>query len=169
MKYECIGFDIRVWPCDGRFGVGESEWSQAEDSYQEIKKNMGLCENMYGILDISNNKILREVKGYLEKIDKCTLIAIEIPDLIAEANALIYGFPHYKNLDMSGFKVCGIDVADINGLFSVLSHPDIKKYRGGQELIKSNEIEELLNIIQLASILDKKHSPYIATRLLSQR
>lgn len=167
MKYACIGFDVRVWPCDGVLGVGESEWSRHESAYKKLTTKFNLTENFYGILEIRNTELLVEICDYLKLFDDCTLVALGLPCGVAEVGFDIYGAPRGYDVDLSCFRSCGVDISDINGFFSVLSHPEIEKRRGGKMLIPDDDIEELLVMIQLASVLDRGHLPYIATKLWS--
>lgn len=57
-KYTCIGFDIRVWPCDGTPRVGLSDCRQHDVMHAAIAAQFGLQESLYQLLHIEDQETL---------------------------------------------------------------------------------------------------------------
>lgn len=169
MHYSCVGFDVRVWPCDGRLSCGESEWSKEEDCYDHLREKFALKENLYQLLEIDNQNLLNEIVSHLKGVKECKLISLSIPRGIAQINSDRYGYPIGYALSLKDFDVCGVDVGDINGFFSALSHPWLVNYRGTSNLIEESNVKSILDIVQLAGFLDKGHAPYSAVKIMSMR
>lgn len=165
--YTCIGFDIRVWPCDGIPSVGLSDWSQNDAMHAALTREFGLQENLYQLLDIKDQESLEAVMQAIRANDACNLIAVQIPQPVALWQHQRFGHPLGSDpeLSLEGFHTMGVDVADINGFFSVLSSDPISKYRKSTDLIEERHLDELLQVVQLAGFADRGHAPYCAVKI----
>ncbi|MBB6563682.1 hypothetical protein HNP48_006406 [Acidovorax soli] len=165
-KYTCIGFDIRVWPCDGTPRVGLSDWSQHDVMHAAIAAQFGLQENLYQLLHIEDQDTLEAVMEAVRADAACNLIAIQIPEPVAAWQSQRFGHPAGNpTLSLAGFRCMGIDVADINGFFSVLSLDPIAKFRKSSDLIDERHLNEILQAVQLAGFADQGHAPCCAVRI----
>ncbi|MDP4078910.1 hypothetical protein [Acidovorax sp. A1169] len=164
--YTCIGFDIRVWPCDGIPSVGLSGWSQHDAMHATITREFGLQENLYQLLDIKDQETLDAVTLAIQANGACNLIAIQIPQPVATWQNERFGHPlGNPALSLAGFQCMGIDVADINGFFSILSFEPISKFRKSTDLIDERNLDEVLHVVQLAGFADRGHAPYCAVKI----
>lgn len=164
--YTCIGFDIRVWPCDGAPRVGLSDWSQHDAMHAAIAGEFGLQENLYQLLDIKDQETLDAAAQAIRANDACNLIAIQVPETVAAWQHERFGHPLGNPvLSLAGFQCMGVDVADINGFFSILSFEPISKYRQSTDLIDEGHLDEIFQTVQLAGFADREHAPYCAVRI----
>ncbi|EJE48365.1 hypothetical protein PMI14_07212 [Acidovorax sp. CF316] len=165
-SYTCIGFDIRVWPCDGAPRVGLSDWSQHDAMHAAVTRQFGLQENLYQLLDIKDQETLDAVAQAIQANCACNLIAIQIPEPVATWQNERFGHPlGNPALSLEEFQSMGIDVADINGFFSVLSFDPISKFRKSTDLIDERHLDEVLHVVQLAGFADRGHAPYCAVKV----
>ncbi|CAN7477928.1 hypothetical protein LJR118_003280 [Acidovorax sp. LjRoot118] len=164
--YTCIGFDIRVWPCDGIPSVGLSGWSQHDAMHAAIATELGLQENLYQLLHIEDQKTLESVAHAIRANGACNLIAIQVPEPVAAWQHQRFGHPlGNPALSLAGFHCMGVDVADINGFFSILSFEPISKYRQSTDLIDEGHLDEIFQTVQLAGFADPEHAPYCAVKI----
>lgn len=165
-RYTCIGFDVRVWPCDGTLSVGLSDWSQHDVMHAAIAAQFGLQENLYQLLHIKDQETLDAVTAAIRANEACNLVAVQIPEPVAAWQGQRFGHPAGNpTLSLAGFQCIGIDVADINGFFSVLSLDPIAKFRKSIDLIDERHLDEILQAVQLAGFAERGHAPCCAVRI----
>lgn len=167
MTYCCVGFDVRVWPCNGILSVGDSGWSRNKDIYDQLRDEFDITENYYQILQIESQEILRSVQERILKYEFCNLIAIHLPCSIALLNERKYGYPLADGISLVNFKSLGVDVADVNGFYSVLSNEIIRNFRKSSNLILEDDVIEIFEVVQLAGFVDGNHAPYCAVKISS--
>ncbi|WP_165673128.1 hypothetical protein [Metapseudomonas otitidis] len=168
MKFTCIGFDIKEWPPKNLIGTDETSWDSNDSAYQKISEQFNIMENEYQLLDIKDDHILDLVGKYIKNSNDSNLVAIELPSDIVEHNNRKHGYKTGQhNFDLSPFFLLGFDVCDINGLFSILHHPEIIDLRNQEGIIDKNNLEKALEIVQFANVIDKKHSPFAVVKLFS--
>lgn len=175
MKFACVGFDLRILPCQNYPSADYSEWGRDEEMFSAIENVCGISKNEYSLLSVSNQPKLTEIAEHLtNKATNCDLVALEMPSEIVRSRNLKYGLNNpQSSLDLSDFASCGLDVCDINGLYTCFNHPEIAQFRQESDvdagLIPEADIEFALEIVQYANYLDKCHRPFVVVRVLSFR
>lgn len=165
-NFQCLGFDVKVWPWLGSYNVDNSGWERSEADYEVVCSKFKLKENEYGLLEIESNERFHEIQQFVARLQNSNLIAIEIDHRIIEIHDNRYGFDtSMKVLDLSDLLRRGFDICDVNGLFSVLYHPAVILERGAAHLFDCSEYVEALELAQLANFLDKGHSPFAVARV----
>jgi len=167
MDYSCVGFDIRIWPCEGVLSSESSCWEQDYVVYNDLKLKFDLKENFYQLLEVKDEGIFCLIKNLISRIESCNLIAICIPKSIALLNNERFGYPAGYSLDLSDFFTMGVDVGDVDGFFSVLQHPRIEKHRGSKNILSQDDFSGILDVVQLAGFIDENHAPYCAIKIMS--
>ena len=170
MNWKCIGYDLRTWPWGGVKTVDGGEWQVADAPLHEVRQSLGINENLYQLLTVEDEGLLKTLVDFVLARSDCDLIAIEIPRDIAEFWAAHLGreakavSPHP---DL--FACVGLDVCDPDGLFSVLHHPYLVSKRGGRGLFGSNELLPALECVQLANFVERGHAPLSIARISTAR
>jgi len=103
------------------------------------------------------------------EIEGCTLVSFFIPSQVAELNHKRYGYPAGIEINDPDMKTCGVDIADINGFFTLLTGDEMAPYRGKNFLIDEKNYDAILNAVMLANFLDSGHIPACAVKLASLR
>jgi len=169
ISYKCIGFDVRVWPCDGQFSCETGLWDINEPTIDAISKKIELKENIYQLFEIKDAKYFKQVKKLAFDISDCTLVTFFIPTQVAELNHKRYGYPIGMEINDPDMKTCGADIADINGFFTLLTGDEMASYRSENFLINEKNYDAILNAVTLANFLDSGHVPCCPVKLASLR
>jgi len=169
ISYKCIGFDIRVWPCDDQFSCETGLWDTNESAIRKISEKIEIKENIYQLFEIEDMKYFNQVKKLALDINDCTLVTFSIPDNIAKFNSEKHRFPTGMEMNDNDMKVCGVDIADINGFFSILNMKELASYRGENFLINEKDYVVIFNAVGLANFLNNGHSPCCPVKLASLR
>lgn len=175
MEFACIGFDLRVSACQSYPSADYSEWDRDEEKFAAIQSALGIMTNEYSLLCVLNQLKLTEVIGHMiNQSASCDLVALEMPREIIRSRNLKYGFnTPESDFDFSDFVSYGLDVCDINGLYTCFNHPEIAQFRqqnyNDVGLIPEANIELALEVAQYANYLDECHRPFVVVRVLSFR
>jgi len=169
ISYICIGFDIRVWPCDIHFSCETGYWDLNEFATEMISKKIELEENIYQLFEIKNIEYFEEVKKMALEIEDCTLVSFFIPNQVAKFNHKRHGYPAGIEFNDPDMKTCGVDIADINGFFTVLTGDEMAPYRSENFLINEENYDAILNATLLSNFLDRGHTPCCPVKLASLR
>lgn len=173
MEFLCIGFDVRVFPCQSSLSADYSEWERNEKTFSLIKCAFNIHENAYSLLEITTQKKVADVVNYINnKAIHCDLAAIEIQNDIAVSRNMKFGLNNPLNqLDLSSFVCSGLDVCDINGFYTCFNHPEILKFflKKGKNvgLIPETDIEFALEVAQYANYIDQNHRPFVVMKVSS--
>gem|GEM_PF-5583469 len=169
ISYKCIGFDVRVWPRDIHFSCEMGYWDQNESAIRKISQKIELTENLYQLFEIKNLDYFDKTKKLALEIEDCTLVSFFIPTQVAELNHKRYGYPIGMEINDPEMKTCGVDIADINGFFTLLSGDEMASYRSENFLINEKNYGAILNAVTLANFLDSGHIPCCPVKLTSLR
>jgi len=167
--YTCIGFDVRVWPRDIYFSCETGYWDQNNSAIRRISEKIGLKENLYQLFEIKNLEYFEKIKRLAIGIEDCTLVSFSIPIQVAEINHKRYGYPEGMDINDPDMKTCGVDIADINGFFTLLARDEMTPYRSENFLIDEKNYDVILNAAILANFLDNGHTPCCPVKLASLR
>lgn len=168
MKFTCIGFDIKQWPPQDLIGIDETSWESNDSVYSEVSERFNIQENEYQLLNIQDEHTLGLIIRYIESSYDSNLVAIELPSEMVELNNDRHGYTTGQHgIDLAPLFFLGFDVCDINGLFSILHHPEIIKMRNQENLIHKDGLQKALEIVRIANAIDKNHSPFAVAKLFS--
>lgn len=168
IRFTCIGFDVKQWPPRDLVGIDETSWESNSIVYSEIVESFNVSENEYQLLDIQDARTFELVGDYIKSCLDGNLVAVELPTSIVELNNSRYGYTTgLRSVDLSSLYFLGFDVCDMNGLFSILHHSSVVNMRSRKGLIHRDELQKALEVVQIANILDKGHSPFVVAKLLS--
>lgn len=159
MGFKLAGFDIRVWPFTGRPTTDATEWEQAE-MYEKVMGVLAIEENWAQLLNPKNDNTLA---GLADKVYEAgagaTLIAIDFLD-----GPVFDGDKRKANpLETWGaWEVLGLDVCDLNGLFSFFSMSDTVLT---PPWLKEGDILRALAYSEAANIKVPDHRPFVVSRI----
>lgn len=167
MEFTCIGFDIRVLPCEEYFSADWSEWERSDAWYQRFLSDWKLTENFYGLLDIQTPTELSRISTFvLDNLPSCDLVAISLPSDIVRFYESKFGYlPSSFVPDLSNFACLGLDICDLQGFWSILNHPLVAPCREVIGLIPEFKMELALEAVQLANVVERSHQPCAVTKL----
>ncbi len=167
MDYLCIGIDVRNWPCAETNYADSSGCERNEAKYHALSQQFQLRENEFDLLDVHDAVLPSLCESVMSDV-ATNLVAVEYP---------IRVFQHYvhqrglktteKAAHLSALSILGYDICDSEGLFTVLTNPKIIEIRGHAGLIEQADTSMALDILQLASHVDRSHAPYVLARIRS--
>jgi hypothetical protein len=152
------GFDVRVWPWDGRITTDSTEWEQAE-VYESAKELLGIQENSLQLLDPQNEaQLVRLAELVADSGGRSTLIAIDFLDAtVFRSNQKL----HPSRLQGWGkWEVLGLDVCDLNGLFSYFCMTEPAR----SDLSASDLLRGLITV-EAANIDIPAHRPFVVSQV----
>ena len=173
MEFACIGFDVRIFPSQSYPSADYSEWERDERVFSALGSACNVLRNEYSLLTIVDQQKMREAVDYISnRATNCDLVAIEMPRNIVISHNMKFGLNNsVDDLDLSAFACCGLDVCDIDGLYSCFNHPEIVRFRcdygENTGLIPETNIEFALEVAQYANFLDPHHRPFVITKVSS--
>lgn len=171
MKFICVGFDVRQYPCNGLFSADSAEWERDEYWHSKLVANWNAVENEYGLLSIDDKDTLRDVSKHLNDVSApCDLIAVELPYEVVRFVDSSWGYRTSSNqIDLSIFVCLGLDVCEIDGLITLLNNPLVETFREPTGLISETRIVDALEAVQLANVVEPSHRPCVVAKVYSSR
>lgn len=166
IDWRCIGFDIKVWPWAGPYTIDSGEWEAAEAAIGELRDRQFLKDNIFQLFDVASYSLLGRVIKDISCRDDCNLLSVEIPSEIYDFLGGAVG----KRVQTIGpsvesFTFLGLDICDIDGLFSILHNPALLNLRGGRALFPEDRSFEALRYAQLSNFIDRNHAPLSLVRI----
>jgi len=166
--WRCIGFDVRAWPWAGPFTLDAGEWETCERALIELRAAFGLGENIYQLTSIPGALELSAVADFVLARDDCDLISVEISeDIVNFLSDHLGKCVQTVGPDWGIFTPLGLDVCDVDGLFSILHNPELMAIRGSRNLFPADGILAALKCAQLCNVIDRRHAPILAARISS--
>lgn len=163
-EFSTLGFDLRV-PNFELKSVDALVWSQNEDAY-EIAKMGGIDENCLQLLECESDKIEQQVSA------EAVGVAIATSRSGMEKIVERFGWPKgSRRLSASklverGWKLCGFDVADLDGYFSVFGIDSNEPKLQIKDCLFSDPFEAE-HFVDKASKLYPSHAPFAVFALLT--
>lgn len=161
MDWKCIGYDIRIWPAPTVMSADAGEWDTADEQAQIALHSTGLTKNSLDLIYCADFKSLEKLAECVKSEAECVIVRIDVPHLVAKHFVENFGLElsEAESSESPTFNVVGIDICDVQGLFSLLHHPHIEKIRGTKSLFKSEQLLEAYSFSEWANFVDRGHSP----------
>lgn len=166
MEWKCIGFSLRRWPWDGPLTADLSEWEMADAPWMAASMHIGLNVNLLQLVGGGRVDDVIALRDFVIGRADCDLVRIEVPAFVADRVSAKHGVemsvPETPDLPL---EPVGLDICDIDGLFSVLHNPELIRLRGHRELFDPSNLCLALEYLQYASFLDPGHAPLAVCRV----
>lgn len=160
-KFVSAGLDVRKYPFDSFPSADATVWEQDEALYERAQTKFGLHENFLQLLHSGNEDDIRALAASFSTRLGATLLSIELlqPTLAAYS-------PSHPKLHLPAdlaWETLGLDVCDINGLFSFLSMDVDENTR--KSLFREDQLLDAFALSEVANVRVPAHRPFIIVKL----
>jgi hypothetical protein len=157
-EFSCGGFDVRTWPYAGRPTTDATEWEQSQ-AYDAAKRLVGGVENDLQLLCPRTGEEFEGLIHLIAATPGATLIAIDFLDTtVFAAGSRFKPCP----IPSGNWEILGLDVSDLNGLFSYFSMKDPAR---SIRALDGDEVGRALLIGEMANIAVPAHRPFVVSRI----
>ncbi|WP_353572741.1 hypothetical protein [Candidatus Albibeggiatoa sp. nov. BB20] len=158
-KFVSAGLEIKKLYSGFTPSISVDAWLDDEVLSKYAKTELGMYQNRLQLLSFKDEANINKLGSFILQRSDVVLISLDILKTSLDA---IYLSEEVHFPEGWEWKVLGLDICDINGLYSYL---EMTSVNGEFTLFKEEQLLDALALCEKANIIEYSHSPFVVARL----